>query len=193
MENTCINNYSYLWIGIRRHDNLDHDLYRNALLLDVEVIMSLPFFWHRHVHGSKHNRCVDAILYKERIVSTAARQNEIQISCRNQNKNDQACKILSWMLDVWETEDSIHFSQMVSELSLALRLCYFLCPEPSLAILYRFRSVRKAREGGQEGGQEGGRLLAGDELTGYYQLCGGLVHKSPRSPAASLARTTQIR
>lgn len=50
---------------------------------------------------------------------------------------------------------------------------------------------------GQGGGWQGGRVecggggvrgLAGDELTGYYWLCGGLVHKSLLSPMASAAR-----
>lgn len=36
---------------------------------------------------------------------------------------------------------------------------------------------------------EGVRGLAGDELTGYYWLCGGLVHKSLLSPMARTART----
>lgn len=39
------------------------------------------------------------------------------------------------------------------------------------------------------GSRVGVRGLAGDELTGYYWLCGGLVHKSPLSPMASTART----
>lgn len=34
-----------------------------------------------------------------------------------------------------------------------------------------------------------GKRLAGDELTGYYWLCGGLFHKSPLSPVASMATT----
>lgn len=38
-------------------------------------------------------------------------------------------------------------------------------------------------------GGVGVRGLAGDELTGYYWLCGGLVHKSPLSPMAGTART----
>lgn len=40
------------------------------------------------------------------------------------------------------------------------------------------------------GGAVGVRGLAGDELTGYYWLYMGLVHKSPLSPMARTARTT---
>lgn len=33
-----------------------------------------------------------------------------------------------------------------------------------------------------DSGGSGGKRVGGDELTGYYWLCGGLVHKSPLSP-----------
>lgn len=45
------------------------------------------------------------------------------------------------------------------------------------------------RGGGVVVGGVGVRGLAGDELTGYYWLCQGLVHKSPLSLMARTART----
>lgn len=68
--------------------------------------------------------------------------------------------------------------------SLSLDLLWPSCPDWDLCL---WMGVRLGLE------REGGRGVAGDELTGYYWICGGLVHKSPLSPTASVATTEQIR
>ncbi len=95
---------------------------------------------------------------------------------------------------------SVHFLEKKKRFTVQLE-CVALCLKPGItptwlsllapclsSTFWYLRGWLAGLGWGVVGGA-GVRGLAGDELTGYYWLCGGLVHKSPLSPMAGTART----